>query len=86
MIEIDKEYGGLIAIGFIFIRAFFMLRNRDIDRIEKNQRAKWQAEFFDRNHGDYKELRNEIDSVKDDYYKMRLIVARLQDRVNQKQD
>lgn len=79
MIEFVKDYGGLIAIGFIFIRAFFMLRNKDIEIIEKNQRAKWQAEFFDRNHGDLKELRSELDKVKDDYYKLRLAVARLQD-------
>lgn len=82
MIEFVQTYGGFIAVAFIIIRAFFLLRNKDIELIEKNLRAKWQAEFFDRNHADYIELRDKYDSLKDDYYKLRLIVARLQDKAN----
>ena len=80
MIEFVQNYGGFAALLFIIIRVFFMLRHKDIELIEKNLRAKWQAEFFDRNHADYIELRDKYDSIKDDYYKLRLIVARLQDK------
>lgn len=81
MIEFVQAYGGFAALAFIIIRVFFMLRNKDIELIEKNLRAKWQAEFFDRNHADYIELRDKYDALKDDYYKIRLVVARLQDKI-----
>lgn len=66
---------GFCASLFAIIRIFSWFRNKDIDSIQKTQRAKWQAEFFDRNYKDYIDLRDKYDDLLE-----RLVVLEIHDK------
>ncbi len=69
---------GFAAFCYVLIRIFSWFRNKDIVNIESKLRQKWQAEFFDRNHKDYIDLRDKYDALKDDLNRLKVILAILQ--------
>ena len=54
---------GCIAALFTFFRVSVIAMKGFIHIVEKRQQNKWQAEFFDRNHDDYKELRDKYEGL-----------------------
>jgi len=59
---------GFAAFCYVLIRIFSWFRNKDIV----------QAEFFDRNHKDYIDLRDKYDALKDELNRLKVILAILQ--------
>ncbi len=57
---------GLLAALFVLFRVSIMGLKSLVNYIEHEQRNKWQAEFFDRNHGTIEDLRKEIKENKAD--------------------
>ena len=58
---------GLCAALFIIIRVSVMGLKSLVNYIEHEQRNKWQAEFFDRNHQEIKEMHKDITMIKEVY-------------------
>ena len=57
------------VVGFLFILYRMALGGLKalVLYIESNLRMKYQAEFFDRNHGEIKELRDDMTKIKEIY-------------------
>ncbi len=58
---------GLCAALFIILRVSVMGLKSLVNYIEHEQRNKWQAEFFDRNHQDLKQLHRDVNKLKQIY-------------------
>ncbi len=74
MLEWIAEYYQVISVVFgtcaavLVICRLGLIAIRSLIRfIEHEQRNKWQAEFFDRNHAEIKELRDDIALLREDY-------------------
>ena len=58
---------GLCGALFIIIRVSVLGLKSLVNYIEHEQRNKWQAEFFDRNHQEIKEMQKDINLLKEVY-------------------
>jgi len=58
---------GLCAALFIVLRVSVLGLKSLVNYIEHEQRNKWQAEFFDRNHQEIKEMQKDINMMKQVY-------------------
>jgi len=59
---------------FICYRVYKSHRTDIQDRARADQRKEWQAEFFDRNHEDFKELQRKYEKVLIDLTEIKLIL------------
>jgi len=74
MLEFIREYYqvisvtfGLLAALFVIVRVFILGLKSLIRYIEHEQRNKWQAEFFDRNHLEIEEMKKDLCLIKQKY-------------------
>ncbi len=58
---------GLCAALFVILRVSVMGLKSLVNYIEHEQRNKWQAEFFDRNHQEIVEMHRDINMLKQVY-------------------
>jgi hypothetical protein len=65
--QIIRVAFALCGALFIIIRVSVMGLKSLVNYIEHEQRNKWQAEFFDRNHQEIKEMQKDINLLKQVY-------------------
>ena len=58
---------GLLAALFVLFRVSIMGLKSLVNYIEHEQRNKWQAEFFDRNHEEIIKMKADIALIKENY-------------------
>jgi hypothetical protein len=57
----------LLAALFVLFRVSIMGLKSLVNYIEHEQRNKWQAEFFDRNHEEINKMKSDIALIKENY-------------------
>ncbi len=58
---------GLLAAILVVVRVSVLGLKSLVNYIEHEQRNKWQAEFFDRNHEEIQQIRADVSLLKETY-------------------